>query len=71
MKIVYGLLSFLLVLKAIGSFFTFFKALIENRPLESMVIFNAVFGLAVFIYFGFIAYKANLKRVSTNQELDK
>ena len=52
MKIVYGLLSFLLVLKAVGSIYTFFKAVVENRPLENMVIFNAVFGLAVFIYLG-------------------
>ena len=71
MKIVYGLFSFLLVLKALNSFYTFFKALSENKPLENMVIFNAVFGLAVFIYLGFIVYKANLKKSITTQEVNK
>lgn len=70
MKIVYGILSFLLVLQAIGSFYNFYIAISVNKPLEKMVIFNAVFGLAVFIYLGFIAYRANLKRLSANQELE-
>jgi len=60
-------LSFLLVLKAIGSFYTLFKTLSENKPLENMVIFNAVFGLAVFIYLGFIVYKANFKKSAVSQ----
>lgn len=71
MKIVYGLLSFLLLLKASEKLYKFFSLLFtDTSAINTLVIVNAIFGFAVIIYLGYIIYKIFFKQPTLDQELD-
>lgn len=71
MKIVYGLLSFLLLLKASEKLYKFFSLLFtDTLAINTLVIVNAIFGFAVIIYLGYIIYKIFFKQPTLDQELD-
>lgn len=71
MKIVYGLLSFLLLLKAGEKLYKFFSLLFtDTSAINTLVIVNAIFGFAVIIYLGYIIYKMFFKQPTLDQELD-
>lgn len=71
MKILYGLLAFWLVLKAVDQLLKFFRILFtDGEALDTFTIFNAVLGLTIMIYVLVILYKTYIKQETTDQELD-
>lgn len=68
MKIIYGIVFCLLVLKVADSLFSFFSVLFtEGATFEKMIIFNLIISVAVLTYVSILMYKEYVRKKAVSQ----